>query len=224
MYRIAYIFPSRSRPDKFFLTLDNIKFFSDSDNYFVWAKLDLDDETMNNPTVLEKIKNEYPEVTVKLGLSEGKVHSVNRDCEDLPQCDILIIQSDDIKWTEVGFDTDIRNAFKKHFPNLDGTVHFPEKHGGENTIIVSILGVNLYKQLGHLYHEDYASVYCDNEFTEKTKMMDKYVFINKEIFLHLHPIWNMTAFDDLYRKNEDQKYYQKDRETYLKRKANNFGL
>ena len=219
--KICYSFPSKNRPDRFFDTLDVIKCYSDSDDYFVVAKLDNDDEFKAE---YEKRLPEYPEVIVKWGDSKGKVDAVNRSLEDIPPFDIIIIQSDDIKWVVAGFDTEIKEAFKRHFPKLDGTVHFPEKHGGENTIIVSMLGVNLYKQLGHLYHPSYESVYCDNEFTEKTKMMKKYAFINKTLFLHLHPIWNAAAWDSLYRKNEAPEYYQKDRETYLKRKSNNFDL
>ena len=221
---IAYIFPSRSRPAKFFKTLDNIKIFSESDNYFVWAKLDEDDETMNNPEVIEKIKAEHPEVTVKWGISESKVHAVNRSLEDLPECDILIIQSDDIVWDMVGYDNEIRNAFEKHFPGLDGTVHFPEENAARRTIIVSMVGINLYRKLGYLYHPDFVSVYCDNHFTEMTMAMKKYVYIDKTIFSHHHPIWQKTDWDELYRLNEGAELYKKDRDTFTRLKANNFGL
>lgn len=222
--RIAYIFPSRSRKTKFFNTLDNIKIFSESDNYFVWAKLDEDDETMNTQDVKDKIANEYPEVTVKWGLSDGKVHAVNRNCEDLPECDILIIQSDDIIWDVVGFDTEIREAFKAHNPGLDSTIHFPDDHGGQRTIIVSILGINLYKQLGYLYNSCYESVFCDDDFTHFTKLSGKYYFINKRLFTHNHPIWTKFGWDAQYYHSERPEVYKKDGDIFFKRKANNFGL
>lgn len=219
--RICYVFASRTRPKKFFAALDNIAAFSESKDYFVLAKLDDDDPTAD--AYKEQVEL-YSEVTVKWGLSKSKVHAINRDCEYLPPCDIIVVFSDDMVWETYGFDTQIRNAFEQHFPNLDGVVHFPDSHAAERTMTLTIMGINLYKQLGYLYFPDYESVYPDNDLTEMTRLMGKYVFINKRIFDHYHPIWNMTAWDDQYRKNEAQEYYQKDHQTYLKRKANNFGL
>jgi len=221
--RIAYIFPSRTRPAKFFQCLENIQDMSFSDNYFVWAKLDNDDPTKEE---YEKRLHEFPEVTVKWGLSNNKVHAINRDLEDLPPCDIMIIQSDDIHWTQFAFDDDIREAFVDHFPDLDGTIHWPEFHAGRSTIIVSIMGVNMYKKLGYMYCPCYESVYSDNDFTEMTKAMGKYKFINKQIFLHKHPIWqeSKTEWDAQYKHSERPEVYKKDRDTYHKRKAINFGI
>lgn len=219
--RICYVFASRTRPIKFFDILDKIKYLSESDNYFVWAKLDNDDPFKEE---YEKQLHEYPEVTVKWGLSKNKIHAINRDLEDLPECDIIVMQSDDVVWDAYGFDTEIREAFKKHFPNLDGTVHFPDSHAKDRTITVSILGINLYKKIGHLYHPDYVSVFADNHFTEMTRLMGKYVFINKRIMDHHHPIWGMTTFDEQYKKTESPEFYKKDQETFLKHKADNFGI
>lgn len=221
--RICYSFPSRSRKDRFFKALENIQDMSMSDNYFVIAKLDTDDETMNNDAVKDAL-HWFPEVTVKWGTSKSKVDAVNRGLEDLPPCDIIIIMSDDIVWDSFGFDDDIRDAFKKYFPKLDGTVHFPEDHGKHNTIIVSMLGINLFKQLGYLYYPKYISVYPDNDFTEMTKKMGKYAFVNKRLFTHAHPIWNLAEWDEQYRASESADVYKKDREVFNKRKANNFGV
>lgn len=221
--RICYVFASRSRANKFFATLDNIRILSKSDNYFVWAKLDVDDPEMNKDKVKEML-TAYPEVTVKWGLSEGKVHAINRDLEELPECDIIVMQSDDIVWEVSDFDDEIRKAFTERFPNLDGTVHFPDDHGKENTIIVSMLGINLYKKLGYLYHPSYLSVFCDNDFTEMTKKMGCYAYINKRLFSHEHPIWGGVPWDSQYRATEAPENYQKDGETFRKRKAINFGL
>lgn len=220
---IAYIFASRSRPEKFFKTLENIQDMSESKDYFVWAKLDEEDESMNNDVVKEKLK-EFPEVTVKWGLSKGKIDAINRSCEDLPPCDILIIMSDDIRWDVWGFDGEIRESFTKYFPKLDGTIHWPEYNAKDRTIIVSILGANLYKKLGYLYYQEYISVYSDNDFTEMTRAMNKYVFIDKILFSHHHPIFNRSEWDSQYRKTESPEFYTKDRETFTRRKAANFGI
>ena len=221
--RICYVFASRSRPHKFFNCLDNIQDMSYSDNYFVWAKLDDDDESMNNEEVKTKL-TEYPEVTVKWGKSKSKIHAINRDLDDLPPCDILIIQSDDIKWTKFSFDEEIRQAFEKHFPDFSGTVHFPEKNAGRRTVIVSMIGAALYKSLGYMYNEQYISVFADNDFTEMTRLMGKYAYIDTTLFMHCHPIFNLTNWDTQYRATEHADVYKKDREVFNKRKEQNFGI
>jgi hypothetical protein len=221
--KICYSFPSRSRPERFFKTLDNIRDMSASQDYFILAKLDSDDSSMNNDLVKIRIKK-YKNVIVKWGKSEGKVHAVNRGMEDLPDCDIIIIMSDDIVWDVYGFDDEIRSSFKKFFPGFDGTIHYPDDNGKANTIIVSILGVNLYKRLGYLYCPEYMAVYCDNEFTEVTRRIGKYIYVNKRLFTHNHPIWTKQGWDDLYRSNESPEVYKKDREVFMKRQSNNFYL
>lgn len=221
--RICYVFPSRSRPDKFFSTLENIIDNSFSENFFIWCKLDQDDSTMNNVEVIERLQW-YDEVTVKWGLSKNKVHAVNRDMEDLPPCDILVLVSDDIKWTTFGFDEEIREAFAKFSPDFSSVIHFPEEKSADRTMILTVMGINLYKKLGHLYHPDYESVYCDNQLTEMCRKMGKYHYVNKILYVHNHAIWGKAEWDDLYRYNERPEVYKKDHETYLRHKKNNFGL
>jgi hypothetical protein len=206
---------------KFFDALDNIQDMSYTNNYFVWAKLDNDDPDKEE---YKSYIGDYPELTVKWGLSKGKVDAVNRDLDDLPECDILIIMSDDIKFESFGFDDDIRDAFRKYFPDLDGTIHFPDDHGGQKTIIVSMVGINLYKKLGYLYHPDYESVYCDDDFTNLTKKTGKYKFVNKRLFSHNHPIWTKTGWDDQYKHNERPEVYKRDHIVFERRKATNYGL
>ena len=50
----------------------------------------------------------------------------------------------------------------------------------------SILGRELYKEFGYIYHPDYKSLYCDNEFTEEINRMGKIAYIDKEIVRHEH--------------------------------------
>ena len=219
--RICYSFASRNRPQKFFNCLDNIQDMSDDKNYFVWAKLDNDDPVAD---IYIARLHEYPELTTKWGLSTNKVHAINRSMDDLPPCDIIIMMSDDMVFEVYGFDNDIRDAFKKHFPDLDGSIHFPDSHALSRTITLSILGINLYKRLGYLYWHEYDNVYPDNDFTEVVRGLNKYAFVDKKIFDHYHPIWQMAAWDEQYRKTEAPEGYHKDHQTFLKRKSENFGI
>lgn len=220
-YRIAYIFASRNRPYKFYQALDNIREMSDSNNFFVWAKLDLDDPH------IEKYKmglHLFPEVTIKWGLSKNKIHAICRDCEELPPCDIIIIMSDDQVFEVKGFDDQIRDAFNRHFKNLDGAIHYQDSHALSRTITLSIMGINLYKKLGYLYWHEYTSLYADNDFTDVVRLLGKYILMKNRIHDHYHPIWKMANWDSQYRASEAKELYAKDREVYLNRKARNFDL
>lgn len=222
--RLCFVFPSRQRTVRFFQTLDNIRAMSNSDNYFVWAKLDNDDISMNRPEIIKHLADNYKEVTVKWGLSEGKVSAINRSMEDLPECDIIILQSDDIVWDVKGFDDIIREAFTTHSPDYSHAIHFPDDHGKQKTIIVSILGISLYKELGCLYQPDFESVYADDFFTEQVRRMGKYVYVGIRLYTHKHPMWNLEKWDSQYRHTERPEVYKKDRETFQRLRKEFFGL
>ena len=86
------------------------------------------------------------------------------------------------------------------------------------------MGINLLKKLGYMYYGEYYSVFADNDLTEMTKLMKKYVFIDKAILLHVHPVFNLCEYDEQYRKNESQEHYINDGNIFKKRKQENFGL
>src|SRR5688572_30064292 len=132
---ICYSFASRSRPSRFFDTLDNIIAMSASNDYFIVAKLDDDDMSMNDPLVKEKLLS-YPMVIVKWGISKSKIHAINRDLEGFA-FDILICASDDMRFRTYGFDDIIR----KHMPeSLDAFIHCPDDYAKDRVCTVSILG------------------------------------------------------------------------------------
>lgn len=219
--RICYVFASRSRPKKFYECLNAVKRLSVSDNYFVIAKLDYDDKFIDE---YKTSLPDYPEVSVKWGTSNNKIHAINRDLEELPLCDIIIVLSDDMIAEYHGFDDEIRAVFRSVFPNLDGVVHTDDGHCKERTMTLTIMGVNLYKHLGYLYHPSYISIYADNDLTEMCRLMNKYVYVNKVYFRHFHPIWRMAVWDEQYRKTESRELYHKDGLTFKQRKSINFGL
>jgi len=222
--KISFIFPSRSRSVKFFAALNNIRDMCDSQDYEIICALDEDDPTMNNQEVKDELAK-YNNVTYYYGLSANKIAACNREVTRISQdTSIICLHSDDMKFLEKGFDNEIREAFKIHFPNLDGVVHFPDQNAKARTMTYTMMGVNLYNKLGYLYWPGYISIYADNDLTDMTKMMGKYVFVNKKILNHFHPIWNLSSWDAQYRKTESKELYKIDRETFMKRTANNFGL
>lgn len=218
---ILFNFASRSRPDKFFETLDNITRNCASSKYFIVAKLDDDDFEMNNPTIRGKISMYGPKVIVKWGKSASKIHAINRDLNDssLPKWDILINMSDDMRWGTFGFDDIIR----QHMPaNLDGFLHVPDDYAKDRVCTTSIIGYRYYQRDMYVYHPDYYSMWCDDEATEVAKARGCYIQVPGVHLDHLH-YTNMgkAGKDALYRRNDT---YLADKRIYEERKARGFDL
>lgn len=221
--KLLYKFPSRERPNKFFAALDNIHELSTYDNFEILATLDIDDPTMANEEVKQRLL-QYPKVRTIYGTSTGKIHSCNRDMEFAGEFDVLILMSDDQKFLVKGFDSLIVEKMKEHFPDTDGVLHFPDSHGTWQLIVLSIMGRKYYQRFNYLYDPEYDSVYADNQFTDVSRILNKCVFVPMRIYDHFHFIWNMCEKDDLYARNENPINYQRDNITYMRKKAINFGI
>jgi hypothetical protein len=214
---ICYSFASRSRPERFFQTLDNIIAMSASNDYFIVAKLDEDDMTMNDPLIKERLLS-YPMVIVKWGTSKSKIHAINRDLEGF-KYDILICASDDMRFRTIGFD----NIIRKNMPgSLDAFIHCPDDYAKDRVCTVSIMGKRYYQRDGYIYHEDYFSMWCDDEATEVAKARGCYVWLPEVAIEHLHYTNDRKAVkDELYWRNDT---YNKDKVIYEQRKARGFDL
>jgi hypothetical protein len=214
--RILFNFASRSRPEKLKACIENIESMVTGANHFICAKIDKDDN--NDYSFLDRER-----VSVAKGVSRSKINAINRS---MP-CgwDILINTSDDILFTEKGFDDIIRAEIGQ-----DTFLHFPEEYADSqaqnkerDTIsVVSIMDRVYYDRFGYVYHPDYISLWCDNEATEVARRLGRYKHVNKKIFEHLHPAAGKAETDAQYRKTES--YYQKDKRTFERRKAENFYL
>jgi hypothetical protein len=221
---ICYKFSTRSRPDKLFSCLENIHSLSKHDDYYILLTLDVDDNTVTTSEVRDKIAT-YPKVIPYWGISQGsKIVAINRDLYFAPSWDILINMSDDFVFLKPGFDVQIIQDITNYFSDLDGFVHYPDGAVNSKLATMSIMGRKYFDRFGYIYHPDYESVYCDQEAMEVAKKLGKYKFINNQLFEHRHPRWKKAEWDEQYRKTEDAKVYAKDRETFMRRKANNFYL
>jgi hypothetical protein len=134
--------------------------------------------------------------------------------------------SDDMVFTQWGFDDIIRTDMQKYFPDSDGVLHYPDGTPVQDKIItMSIMGYKYFKRFNYIYHPEYRSLWCDLEFTEVSKKLGKYKYLpNTHILKHNHSVWSggKEKYDALMTRNES--FYHKDKEVYFKRLANNFDL
>ena len=223
-YKLIFLLPSRSRPIKFFNTIENIKENCIGNNYEIVCVCEESDDTMNNEQVKLKVSL-YPKVTLNFTTTTGKINAINTGLNYLPKdYDILILVADDIVFTVKGFDSFIQQDMQKYFPNLDGILHYPDNipQAGERQITMPVMGRKLVEYFGYIYHTDYHSVFCDNHQLAVTKILNKHKYIPNYFYQHNHPAFGKGENDNLYKYNES--FYQKDSETYFKHLANNFEL
>ena len=219
--RILYKYTSRSRPANFFRGLDSIKNRSVSDNYQVLCSFDLDDLTMNNEEVIERLKG-YKNVSYIFGHSKNKIDAINRDMDKVEGWDILVNMSDDMVFIADGFDDEIRNAFDSD----DLMVNFNDGNQKDNVCTMSIISKKYYDRFNYIYHPEYVSLWCDCEATDVARILGKYKYMGDDniIFRHLHPSFGLCRYDEQYMKTESHELRSKDQITYDQRRAKNFEL
>lgn len=226
--KILVKFPSRSRPDRFFRSLDSLyQLCYAPEKMYVLVSADVDDGTMMNSYVYTKIVSEYKNIKVVYGKSESKIHAVNRDINNLadfwPEAadwDIIVVVSDDMHMILNGWDEVIRMEMMANFPHGDGYLHFMEK---DTKGVLNVMEINhrtFYERFGFIYHPSYKSLWCDNEKTELAKMMRRYKYIDMQIFVHENPAYGYIERDELF--DRQQEFWGEDEANFLARKAINF--
>jgi hypothetical protein len=222
-FKILLKYPSRGRPGKFFRGLDSIyNNLADKVNFHVSCTLDLDDESMCNQEVIDRI-TAYGNISIAWGKSDSKIHAINRDMPDVNGYDIIICMSDDQIFTLYGFDDIIRIDMNAVFPEFDGLLHYLDKDTQGALATLYVAGVNFYKRRGHIYHPSYFSLWADNEIQEVAILEEKYHFIGTIIYWHANPAYYPEEGRDE-KFDHDQSLWDIDEANYNKRKLINFEL
>jgi len=217
---ITYLFPSKSRPEKFFKCLDNIFDLSYSDRFLVIAVLDCDDLTMAGIDVAHRMFGYGHNLIPVWGNSKSKIHAINREVGMIGETDVVALHSDDFLFTKSGFDIDIREA-EEHY---SGLIPFSDGHVNEKLVTYPLMTIDYLRKFNYIYHPDYISVFSDNEQMEVAKKLGMYKFVDKNIMEHQHYRWGYEEPDELMKHNDSQEMYIKDRETFQRRTMLNFDL
>jgi hypothetical protein len=214
---ILFKLATRSRPEKARDSINNIIENCKSDNFTILVSVDFDDNSMKNFSYV------HSNVTIIYGISKSKIDAINRDLDIVKDWDILINTSDDMVFTNKGFDNIIRQDFED---NLDQFIHYSDGNQKENISTMSIMGKEYYERFNYIYHPDYKSLWCDAEATEVAVLLGKYRYMgdNKILFRHMHPAWGLAESDAQYQKTEAPEMWEHDYKVILERKARNYDL
>lgn len=215
-------FPTRERPTQFLKQLNlYTQLLSGKNNVCFVISIDEDDATMNNLEVLEQIKSS-DNIKVCIGPRTTKIGAINRDVQS-QDFDILLLASDDMTPVQQDYDQIIVEAFKKYFPDLDGTLHFNDGHVGQVLNTFPIMGKKYYDRFGYIYHPEYISIECDREYTTISQLMNKVVYIDQVLFRHDHPLYGNNK-DQLFYVNEAPAKHRHDQRVYQLHLRNKFGI
>lgn len=218
--KLVIKFPTRGRSSKFLLTLKKYIDYLDDKSTQIIVTCDNDDEDMKQPHIKEVLSN-YSNVKIFFGSNKSKIEAINADLTGV-DFDVVLLASDDMIPIVKGFDTIIKESMKKHYPDTDGVLWFNDGYQGKRLNTLCILGKKYYERFNYIYHPDYISVWCDNEFMSVANILDKQTYFDEVIIQHQHPDWGYGGRDQIHFLNN--KYERYDRALYNKRKMINFGI
>lgn len=225
-YQLLFQYPTRGRREKFFNTLDEYYKKIKGENFIFHVVIDDDDEEMNKVEVLDRIR-EYKYMHITHSRHANKIIA----CNDMAlinkindyKWDIVICCSDDMMPIVDGFDNVIRAIMRDYFPDTDGVLWFNDGFQRKRLNTLPIIGRNYYDRFGYIYYWGYKNIYCDAEFTEVSKILNKCVYFDDIIIKHEHPETNSSiVWDETYKRGE--KYNEGDRILFEARKKKNFDL
>lgn len=203
-------YPTRSRPNLFSQRLEELYLSRSGDcSIRLVVSIDEDDETMDKKFVTEQF-NEwfYPDkdslvVSVIPKGKSGKIvacnDAVTESTKDFKDTDILMLMSDDMVVDIDNWDRRIANEFKIHGGKDPFALHINDGLQGRNLITLSIMNLKLYREFDYIYHPDYTSCFCDDEFTQIVWHNRICAYIRDSWFKHQ---WvGINSPDELHEKN-----------------------
>lgn len=224
MSKILIKYATRQRPEWFKRAIANIhNTISDHENFFILVSIDEDDATMMNPEMI-RFMDQHEKLNWMAGKSESKVHAINRDMQmvDDIEWDVLVVMSDDMHFTEFGWDNKIRQRMKDNFSEGDCFLHFDDGYVKDALATMAIMDRKYYERDGYIYHPAYKSFSCDAEQHFVAVARGRHKYFPEIIARHQHPANTPMTNDALYSANS--LHTPHDTKTYWDRLHNNFDL
>lgn len=196
MANILVQFPTLGRP-KQFLEVFELYLKNLSGRHMVIFNIicDKDDLSMQAPSVTKAIEamvfrqqqecTHAPMYDIFFDKGTEKISAINSHI-DMTHFDIVICASDDMIPYEDLWDDIIATDMETYYPELAGCITYKDGRDVGNLITFSIMGKSLYEHFGYIYHPDYKSLYCDNEFTDAVNALNSVTYIDRTLFGHEH--------------------------------------
>lgn len=214
--RFLFKFASRGRPESFKDSLTrHLNHLSKKNTYKFVFSFDNDDPSMKNDDILNFLDSLNINYEAFYGDNKTKIEAYNANLEN-QDFDVLVLLQDDMIPCIQNYDEIIREIMETNENGLDTTIHFNTSRWVNLLDVWCVMGKKYYDRFGYIYHPDYKSIACDNEYTEVAKML------NRSIFTEISPFYHNNISDETTLKN--WYFNTEDDQTYHRRKAINFEI
>ncbi len=167
--RLLLKLASRGRPEALLRTIENFEAHCSGEATAWVISLDEDDPTCK-PFWNTGISSKLP-VTITYGVSESKIHAVNRDIPN-SDWDYVAALADDVRTHTKDFDMRIREDFEKYAPDLDGVMWYPDSY--QNRIPTHpVIGRKYYDRYGYIWDPRFKSIHVDDVLRAVAKRQKK---------------------------------------------------
>ena len=200
--KVLLKYPTRERPQKF---VENIKRWEEKlsdQNEFSWlVSVDGDDRTMfGTSSDVSNFHFNFHTISNPTGKIGACNAGVNEFLEEFPDYDMIWLVSDDMKPEVQDFDLIIQREMETHYPDWDGAVHIHDGLQGIRLCTFSCMGIKYYKRFNYLYHPQYKSTHCDDEYTQIAWANRRMVWI-PEVLVRHEWIGMTDPQDELHKRN-----------------------
>jgi len=208
--KILFKFPSRGRPEKFKYTLtEHLKHLSNENEYRFVFTFDENDLTMNNQEIVDFINSLNINHVINYGYSQNKIEAINADLDNEKDFDVLMLIADDMYPVQLNYDKIIEEVITNSELGLDCTIHFNTARWSNILDIWCVMGKTYYERFNYIYHPDYKSIFCDNEYTEVSTMLNRRIFSEHCPFHHENITGDETEVKNWHFNNEDWTTYER---------------
>ncbi len=208
--------PSRARQA---LLLERLPLWAaDRDARFLFT-FDRDDNGVTPDFLAEVNRLTEGRAKIRIGNCRGKVEACNDGLAEERWAGRVILASDDMIPVAPHYGRLIRALFADRFPDGDGVLHLNDGRNGKRLNTLCVCDRRYFDRFGTLYHSDYRSLWCDNEWQEVSEGLGRAAYVDDVIIRH-DWIGDGPHADALHRRNES--YFQRDCEVYRVRKAAGF--
>lgn len=221
---ICLKFPIRARAQKFLDVLLMYKSTcSKPSQVQLIISMDEDDAAMTDE-VCQKAKSIFPNTLLFKNKPNGKIAGCNANLDAIDErVKIIVLASDDMFPQVMGWDEVLVDEMNTHYPDFDGVLFHNEGFLKQQLNCMVIVGINYFKRFNYLYHPDYQSLFCDNEFMEVANSLKKQTYFNDVLFKHKHYSRDASVqMDELMKHNES--FYNADCKVYQLRKLKGFPI
>lgn len=198
-----------------------MKFANHPEHIGVAISCDEDDPSMSRNLVHEEIHRILRPTAwhrIFTSANKNKIEACNANIHEVTwEWDIVVLVSDDMIPQVQGYDDVIRAHMT---PDRNRILWFNDGHQGEKLNTLCIFGRAMYDHFGCLYNPEYKSLFCDTELTDlcKGELKSRCSYSSYCIIRHEHPGTGFAQnMDSLYQQN--QKYWNEDMYTYIRRKT-----